>query len=252
VRTLALIRLNPDAVVRRQEIGDGQCCVIVDNFLEDPQALVEFAHRNRARARMAPQGYPGTVLALGDGDLVDVHRFIRGRMSKTFGFLRGNARLSTSLTMTTLRPAALSNFQRLCHTDPRETPARRRYAALVYLFRDETLGGTAFYRWKRPDVVYRALALELHDTAAAGAYLAQHCHVFREPPCYMTRSNELAEQLAVIPPRFNRMLFYSGEIAHSGHITAPQRLSGDFRRGRLTLNCFASVEPLPAGDATPG
>jgi hypothetical protein len=34
------------------------------------------------------------------------------------------------------------------------------------------------------------------------------------------------------------LIFYSGTVFHSGHITAPERLCDDPRRGRLTLNGF--------------
>ena len=91
--------------------------------------------------------------------------------------------------------------------------------------------------------MYRALELEQSDPQAALALLAEHSSVFREAPGYVTGSNELAELVDVVPPRFNRFVFYSGEMPHSGHITAPERLTTDFRRGRLTLNCFASVVP---------
>ena len=150
---------------------------------------------------------------------------------------------TSGLTMVTFPPERLGKFQRICHTDPRAEAGRRMYAALVYLFRDEALGGTAFYRWKQPEVVNRALELDTTDSGAAAALLAKHCALFREPPRYMTTGNELAEQLLVVPPRFNRLVFYSGEIPHSGHITAPELLTEDFRTGRLTLNCFVNVEP---------
>ena len=242
--TLPCIRLNGDLEIRRQPIGDGDFCVIVDEFLADPEALVDFACENTGRSFVPQAGYPGLNLILDQRLLGEFHRFILRRMGREFSFLRGNATLDTGLTMVTLRPEELSAFQRLCHTDPRDVRGRRKYAALVYLFSDERLGGTAFYRWKQPDVVYRALELHLRDPQAAAALLAQHSATFRGPPNYMTGSNELAELLAVVPPRFNRLVFYSGEIPHSGHITAPELLTTDFRRGRLTLNCFASVVPM--------
>jgi hypothetical protein len=57
-------------------------------------------------------------------------------------------------------------------------------------------------------------------------------------PAYMTASNAWFEKIAVVPPRWNRLIFYSGTVFHSGHITAPERLCDDPRRGRLTLNGF--------------
>lgn len=237
------IRLNPDLRIHEHRIGDTSRCVVVDDFLEDPESLISLAERRADRFQAPAVGYPGLTLNLEPDLLRDFDRFVLRRMGATFGFLRGGATLLTGLTMTTRKPEDLSTFQRICHTDPRDEHGRRKFAALVYLFRDEALGGTAFYRWKQPEVVYRALALEPTDPDAALALLAEHSSVFRKPPRYVTESNELAELVDVVPARFNRFVFYSGEMPHSGHITAPERLTTDFRQGRLTLNCFASVVP---------
>jgi len=240
---LATIRLNPNAEIQRQRIAEDTFCIIVDNFLEDPDALVEFAAKNAEQFSIPERSYPGVMMRLDTDALLDFDRFIRNRMGKAFSFLRGNARLSTGLSMVTFKPHELTNYQRLCHTDPRNDMARRNYAALVYLYADEALGGTAFYRYKRPDIIYRALELDMQDPKAAAAFLAEHTAVFRQPPRYISESNELADLLYIVPPRFNRFVFYSGEIAHSAHITSPELLTTDFRKGRLTLNCFASVVP---------
>jgi len=59
----------------------------------------------------------------------------------------------------------------------------------------------------------------------------------------MTESTEIAERLDVVAAKFNRLIFYSGEIPHSAQISSPELLSSDPGKGRLTLNCFASVRP---------
>lgn len=237
------IRLNPDPDIGTRPIGDDAFCVIVDNFLADPDEVIELAARRADRFRAPEIGYPGLTLNLEPGLLTEFDRFILRRMGKEFSFLRGGATLQTGLTMTTRKPGDLTTFQRICHTDPRDAWGRRKFAALVYLFRDEALGGTAFYQWKKPEVVYKALELEQTDPQAALDLLAEHSSIFRQSPRYTTASNELAELVDVVPPKFNRFVFYSGEMPHSGHITAPERLTSDLRRGRLTLNCFASVVP---------
>jgi Family of unknown function (DUF6445) len=58
------------------------------------------------------------------------------------------------------------------------------------------------------------------------------------PMGYMTGSNGWFERIGAVPARFNRLILYSGDIFHTGDITAPERLSGDPRTGRLTLNGF--------------
>ncbi len=74
-------------------------------------------------------------------------------------------------------------------------------------------------------------------------YLLDNFATFRKPARYMTESNEIAKLVRTIPPRFNRLIFYSGRIPHNAAISAPDLLSNDARTGRLTLNIFADVLP---------
>ena len=145
--------------------------------------------------------------------------------------------------MTTTQPDKLSHRQRMCHTDPTSAPGRRCYAALVYLFTNEGLGGTGFYRWREPELVRKAKAIEREDPGRSLAFLQEHFPTFRKTARYMTGSNEIAELLCTIPARYNRLVFYSGTVPHSAAITAPELLSTDIQKGRLTLNIFADVLP---------
>ena len=50
-----------------------------------------------------------------------------------------------------------------------------------------------------------------------------------------------------IEPKWNRLIFYDGDVFHSGDIRAPERLSDDPAVGRLTLNgFFTGTRPIPA------
>ncbi|MDH3533889.1 MAG: DUF6445 family protein [Gammaproteobacteria bacterium] len=235
-------RINPNAEVRLHEIADGRNCAIVDDVLENPESLVDFAvsHANQFAWLPVP---PGPRLIVGEDALQDLQRFIRSELSRHFPIHRTGLMLKACLSNVTLAPEKLSYLQRLCHIDRRASPTRRIYAGLIYLFRNPDLGGTAFYRWKRPDVIAEAERLFQDDPAAAWTYLDEASEIFREPPQYMTGSNDIAELLTVVPARFNRLVFYDGEAPHSGHITNPDLLSDDLSKGRLTLNFFANVHP---------
>jgi hypothetical protein len=145
--------------------------------------------------------------------------------------------------MVTLQPEQLSGMQRICHVDPNPDPGRAKYAALIYLFDDERLGGTSFYRWRNEALVWQGVTLLRSDADKGGEFLRQHFSAFREPPRYMSASNDVAELLYTVAARFNRFVFYSGDVPHSGTITAPELLSDDPKKGRLTLNLFFSVLP---------
>ena len=237
------LSLNPHAVARLQPIGDAAHCVVVDDFLDNPQSVVDFAVRHAAGFEIPPNSYPGPVMDIAPTAVSELHRYVRTRMSRHFPFLRGGIDLSVSLSMTTLQPDELSNLQRLCHTDPRTRVNRANYAGLLYLFENADLGGTGFYRWKAQALIEQATALELKNPDEALRFLERQFPTYRQPPCYITGSNEIAELVDVVAPRFNRWIFYPGDIPHSAHIVSPEKLSHDYARGRLTLNCFASVIP---------
>ena len=84
-----------------------------------------------------------------------------------------------------------------------------------------------------------------NDAVAGEQFLRERFATFRDAARYMTESNDVADRIHTVAPRFNRFVFYSGDIPHTGAIEAPELLSHDPRRGRLTLNLFFSV--LPAG-----
>ena len=238
------IRINTDAEIRREKISEDQECVIVDDFLHNPNEIIDFAADHASEFSMPEQrGYPGLLFDVNEETMTEFYRFIRFVMTKNFPFFRGGAKLWTFLSMVTLRPDELSNLQRICHSDPNPGPDRTVYAALLYLFENEDLGGTSFYRWKDQWLSKEATDIDLDDSDTGLAFMQEHFPTFREPARYMTESNEIAERLCTIPARFNRLIFYWGGIPHSGAITAPELLSRDIRKGRLTLNAFASVRP---------
>ena len=238
------IRVNEDAEIRREAISEDHDYVIVDDFLQDPHEIVEFAAHHANEFSIPEQlGYPGLQFDVDDDTISDVYRFIRSKMTKHFPFLRGDIIFWTKLSMVTMRPDELSYLQRLCHTDPCRNPQRAVYAALVYLFENEDQGGTSFYRWRDRELLQKVNAIEFGDSDKGLEFLQENIPTYRQPARYMTESNEIAERLCTIPARFNRMIFYAGSVPHSGAIRAPELLSTDFRKGRLTLNCFASVVP---------
>lgn len=240
---LPSIRINPEAEIRREKLSEVHHCLIVDDFLLSPQEIVNFSCNNADEFSIPDRSYPGLLFDVNDDAMTEIYRFIRRKMTQYFPFLKGGMRLSTYLSMVTMQPDELSSLQRLCHTDPRQSPDRRNYAALVYLFENKALGGTGFYRWKNIELMQQATAIEQDDAEKGMAFLQEHFPTFRQPPSYMTGSNEIAELIAMIPARFNRLIFYSGDIPHGAAISEPELLSNDFRSGRLTLNCFASVLP---------
>ena len=171
--TLPRIEINSNPLIQIEQVTDEFACVVVDDFLKDPGAIVDYCCEHADEFSIPERSYPGPLLSVSDAAVSDITRFIRTTMSKQFSFLKGGMTTSTFLSMATLQPEQLSNLQRLCHTDPRQRMDRRNFAGLIYLFEDERLGGTGFYRWKERKQIEEATALVIEDPGKAITFLQE-------------------------------------------------------------------------------
>jgi hypothetical protein len=224
--------MPPD--VRCVAIG-GQTIVFIDDFLEDPHALVEAA----CAARFEPpagaagkKGYPGlrapapapytqAVTELLD-PLVKVNLGVPRHLPVKVGL--------SAFSLTTTPPGELGPLQRTPHFDA-STP--HHMAALLWLCA-ESHGGTGFYRHNATDL--QRITAENRER-----YLdAYHEEVNRShPPLrYFDRSDAQFTFLGMMPARFNRLVVYPGSLLHTACINPACSLSADPRLGRLTVNTF--------------
>lgn len=208
--------------------------VVLDDVLIDPDALIDLADRHRqAFVPAAQNAFPGPELPLPDRVVAALNEVLLLHARKTLGARRVR-RSHGRLSLVTLAPHELSPMQRLCHRDRLGTLADEiALACVVYLFKDPALGGTAFYRPRRSSEVTNATMQEV-NTMSHEALTAQ----LGGPRGYLVRSNAWFEQTAVVPARFNRAIFYAGDLFHTSHVEHTEMLSADPRAGRLTMNGF--------------
>jgi hypothetical protein len=214
-------------------ISSQRHCVVIDNVLANPQAMVDWA-AGQAFKPPADNPYPGLVL--------DPPAAVTQRMSDYFATharsrLGGRRTEAATLrfSMVTLAAAQLRPIQWQCHRDRLAVnPERVLYAASVlYLFRDPRLGGTNFYEpTGERDVMKRMFA----DATTLGS--EQFGERYGLQPGYMAGSNAYFEHVGHVGAAWNRMIFYDGGQFHSGQINKTEGLSADPRVGRLTLNGF--------------
>ncbi len=237
------LEINPQADIQASRISRNDICVVVDDFLLNPNDAIAWACDRADGFEMPDRAYPGLLLPVDDAALHGMYRFIQRKMSRLFPFCRGGLEFHSQFSLATLQPEAFTWIQRLCHTDPKLEDGRVNYAGLLYLFDDPEMGGTGFYRWKDPAFWAEMTNLQRDNPDAGLDLLEKRFPMFREPPRYMTESNDAAELLDEVPARFNRFVFYPGEVPHNAQIRHPELLSDDPARGRLTLNCFVSALP---------
>jgi hypothetical protein len=228
---------NPNPSMTRVALSDGRSYVVVDDILRDPMQVV--AHAVAHRADFSPEDshyYPGPELRLPQAAHGAFEAFFSQHIRGQLGARRTRSALSR-MSMVTRKPEDLEPFQRIPHVDGGPfQPGEGNFAMVLYLFEDERLGGTSFFR---PRV----------DAATLSAMMARAQHMERDAfsnlidsaPAYPTATNAYFEKMATVPPAFNRAVFYDGSIYHSGDIRHPELLSADPEKGRLTINAFFGV-----------
>ena len=225
---------NPQPRIERVDVAGLHSAWVVDDILLDPASL-----RNAATARHGAftaarsNAYPGLECPLGPEVSQPLSDFFLQHIRARLGARRALSMYSR-LSLATLQPHQLRPLQRLCHRDRFGVgPDQVVGACTLYLFDQPALGGTGFYRPKRPidEINADIQRWNLLDDAAFTQEIGA-------PPGYLTASNAHFDLAAVVPAAYNRAVFYDGGFFHSSHITDPALLSSDPARGRLTLNGF--------------
>jgi len=232
---------NPQPLIQRVPLSDGNFCLVVDNFLSDPQQMVQAAVARRGLFAPAPINcYPGIEQPMTPDFDRHLHQHFSTYLLPAFhgAELLG---MATRMSLVTLKPEQLMPQQRICHRDARDCrPGEGAVASVMYLFDDARMGGTSFYRpMRHPDeidfLLYQARML---DNAA-------FCKVIGDEPCYYNGDQRYFEKICTVPAAWNRAIFYDATIFHSGQIDAPELLDADPAHGRLTINAFLHYRRAP-------
>lgn len=229
---------NPNPELQFIPIEGHLPCIVVDNFLVNPQALIDKAEQFMQHFTNASyNGFPGLEMRMPNDFSAMLNAFFLVHIKKHFN-VRRVLQMYSRLSMVTLKPHELKCYQLICHRDQfSNNPQQSFPAALVYLFNNPALGGTSFFKPKISEAeIQQIYALESKWRTLPTPDLA--ALIGSEPAGYQTTSNNYFELIKTIPPAFNRAIFYDGSIFHTSQITAPELLSADPSQGRLTLNAF--------------
>jgi hypothetical protein len=225
---------NPHATTQVVTLDDRHFCLVIDDALLEPERLVQFAAARREAFRPVDySAYPGVYL-MPPADVVNgLNEFFRQQVRRRFG-ARRCVSWHSCFSLVTLPPQDLQPRQWLCHVDDLGLdPRLSMQASVLYLFKDEGLGGTSFYAPIRP--VAEIAALYTDAKSLSGEAFTQKYGISAG---YMHGPNDYFTRIGSISAKWNRLIFYDGTVSHSGDISAPDRLSKDPVAGRLTLNGF--------------
>jgi hypothetical protein len=225
---------NPDARLTTMQFADGCVCYVIEDALLDPDGLVRYACERAGEFQPLEQkGYPGICLPATAEVTRNLELLFTWHLRRRFD-ARRTLTMHCRLSLVTTPVPELLPYQWLCHRDGAVlSPRESIQASVLYLFRDESLGGTSFYVPARQPQEIAALFSDSKCLPAA-EFARRH----RIEPGYMRGSNDYFTCIGTVPAKWNRLIFYDGSMLHSGQIEAPQRLTRDPLRGRLTLNGF--------------
>jgi hypothetical protein len=226
------INTKPDLQVI--DIGEHQA-LIIDNFLQDPDAMLTIASQSKFEAYPGyadHKGYPGIRAQAPSDYSLSITNFLEPLIKAHFRIPEQLALRKSicAFSLTTMPAQELGPLQRTPHFDS-STP--HHMAALLYLC-NEKHGGTGFYR-------HKATGLQQITDTTREQYLDvyyEEINAIRPAQRYFDDSNEHFSFLGMIPAQYNRLVVYRGSLLHTACINPSISIDPHPKTGRLTVNTF--------------
>ncbi len=225
---------KPNATLQTVQLDDEHFCLVIDDALLEPERLVQWAAARRDAFRTVDVSvYPGVYVMAPDAVVQALSELFRQHIRRRFDARRCIS-VHCRYSMVTFAPRELQPYQWLCHVDDNMLDARlSMQASVLYLFKDERMGGTSFYAPIRPE---REIAALFKDAKTLPGDAFTRRYGIRAG--YISGDNDYFRRIGGIPGKWNRLIFYDGGMLHSSDIPLPDQLGDDPLTGRLTLNGF--------------
>ena len=232
------IKLNPNASINLLKIGnEKQPLFVVDDFLLNPELLVEYAQQGEGFINQKTDFYPGERKPLPADYANLICQFVANTLPESL-LLPTSIRVTNSLcalSITNQHPSTLLPIQRIPHFD---TCDSQQWAVLHYLCNSDC-GGTGFFRHIgsgfeaiTEDRNKRYQRLLEDDASTKGL-----------PPIqYLDGDSALFKQIHAVDAKYNRALLYPSNLLHSGLIKNWASMSTEgIEDTRLTANTFVGI-----------
>ena len=218
---------------RTEFVGNERSPVlIIDDFFDQPDALVDYAATQCIFQPVKNKYYPGVRARAPNTYVETVVGRTEGLIREVFG-LRGVklAGADFDFSMVTTPPAELQFLQLLPHFDATDIC---QIAVLHYLCTPDK-GGTSFYRHRSTG--YETITLERRDPFLKSLDADLKASGMPDQ-AYINGDTKIFERIGSMAAAFNRLIVYRSAVLHSGDIPRNFCFAHDVRGGRLTLNTF--------------
>ena len=188
---------NSRPTIQSVPLFDEHECLVVDDALQDPLRWRAWAVEQRQHFAQRPYAYPGIELDVPADALAAVSEHFGAHFRQRLGGRR-TLGAAARFSLATWPPHALEPRQWSFHCDSQSVaPGQCIAASVLYLFDDDALGGTSFYRPRRSaeDV---ARLVQDSCTLPRDTFSARYPDIASG---YMTNSNAWFERIASVPAR---------------------------------------------------
>ena len=203
--------------------------VIVDNFIDDTEALMQCYANNKDRYNDNSTYYPGVHVqappSYSDFLFVQLATVIKDTFKLPPKYI---SKIESDFSICNLPESELSVKQTIPHYD---AVGNTVLAAILYLC-DEPFGGTAFYRHKSTGIE-RATRFNVEEL---GEHIVAELKATPKPYKYPNINSDY-EKIFEVKPKFNRLAIYRGNVLHSGIVT-PHCFAPETYGERLTVRTF--------------
>lgn len=210
--------------------AERQPVLIIDNFLDRPDLLVDFCCHHMA-FNTADAFYPGVRMLVPQEYLVAFLTYLKPIILQSFNIEEESmSKMFSAYSMVTTPPSMLKPEQAIPHFDSDKMSD----VASVYFLCDERFGGTSLYK-------HRNTGFEYINEVRRKVYMdsvLESLHKGDIKREYMNGSNELFDEIYYVPAVYNRLVMYRSTSLHSGKISKDFVLTNNPREGRLTVNTF--------------
>lgn len=227
-----VLDLHEQYCVKIDQLGqEREPVVVIDNFLAEPQLLVEHA-ANSCEFKFGKGIYPGVRAPVPRVYMQALYSSLHELVCTTFGLGSDDiGKAECAFSMVATPPERLLPMQRIPHFDSND----KCELAMIHYLCDGEHGGTSFYR-------HRETGFESIDKTRRGPYFQAletqaKTHGLPEP-AYINGDTPLFERIASYPAVFNRALIYRCTSLHSGDIAEDFKFDTNPRTGRLSINTF--------------
>lgn len=222
--------VNEAAQISRKVIGrEKQSLIIVDDFLENPDSLVNFAGTLDSFSADPQNFYPGLRKDTPAAYVTCLEAFLENLLGESCDTV------TSMYAVVTKSPQSLKPVQSIPHFD---TTTANQVGVVHYLCGSEH-GGTSFYR-------HKSTGFECITDERKGEYLkalGREATTHGLPkPGYISGDTDLFERFDLVEAKYNRVIIYPSNLLHTGDVKKISDISPNPKSLRLTITSFVRHE----------